>query len=179
MWLPYKFCEGIYIMHGNAAKGRETPLLKAESAKKAFARLPAMEGACGRKEGIVLLADDNSDLRETYGVMLEGKARFKTAKDGFEALGIFERYNVSLVITDIHMVGGNGEVPGNGIWLVRRIREIDPDVHIVIVSGGAIDDEREAALAAGASEFLNKPLGMDRLAEIINKNSDQMIDLGH
>lgn len=164
-------------MEGSIGKKRQAGAGIAADKAKAFEKAPAAEGI-RRREGIVLLADDSQDIRETYDLLFGGMLRFRVAKDGFEAFSIFSENTVSLIVSDIHMVSGGGEEPGNGIWLVRRIREMDPHVHIVVVSGGASDQEKAAAISAGASEYVVKPMEVERLVSIINASSGQHLDRG-
>lgn len=101
----------------------------------------------------ILCIDDDEQIRYA----LDGVFKFQQwqsllAVDVREGLRLFEAYRPDLVLIDYHMP------QINGIQGVRLLREIDPDVPIIVFT---IDEEQSVAdafLEAGASDFALKPI---------------------
>lgn len=104
----------------------------------------------------VLLADDHNLVRDalkSYLERLEPSAEVLTAESLGDAVEEAHRAGkLDLVILDLKMPGMNG-LDG-----LRRMREARPGVPVVLMSGGASQDEVRAALDLGAKGFLPKTL---------------------
>ena len=71
------------------------------------------------------------------------------------------------VITDIRMPGTNG-IDG-----LRRIREIDPHVAVIMLTGfGALETAQEA-LRLGANDYINKPFDAHEMRDVISRNVER------
>jgi len=116
----------------------------------------------GRK---ILLVDD--DMRNTYALskkLIEVGLNVEMAKHGQEAL---EQLNTDddyeLVLMDIMMP------VMDGYEATRHIRQMQQykDIPIVALTAKAMQEDREKCLAAGASEYLMKPIDFDKLLSIM------------
>ena len=101
----------------------------------------------------VLVIDDSGLTRRNLRNILE-RAGFTVseAPDGMAAL---ERYFVDkpdVVFLDLVMTGMYG------LDVLTKLRELDEDARVVVISADIQTPTREAAEAAGASAFLNKPV---------------------
>lgn len=85
------------------------------------------------------------------------------AADGEEAIELIERYLPRLLITDIKM-----PVVG-GLELVRRVRDTDTDLRIVIVSGYSEFEYARQAIELGVDEYLLKPVDIGKLRETLRR----------
>ncbi len=100
----------------------------------------------------ILLADDEDLVRHLIGELLtrEGHQVMEVAdgKEAIEALdsGIFE-----VVFTDINMPGANG------IEVLKKAKQISPDLEVVIITGYASVDNAADAVRFGAYDYLTKP----------------------
>jgi DNA-binding response OmpR family regulator len=75
-------------------------------------------------------------------------------------------YNESppdIVLTQIQMPGPDG------LQLLHRIKEHDPSVPVIVMTGYRSEKTRKRALALGADEYLYKPFHMDDLLEMIEE----------
>ncbi len=102
----------------------------------------------------VLVVDDEELLAELLQVFLEGRGyRVLTALDAEEALECFRASpeKIAVVLSDCTLPQGSGES------VLRGVREMDPEVRVILVSGAASGHEQARLLAAGASRFLLKP----------------------
>ncbi len=114
----------------------------------------------------ILVAEDSIEQRALYAVILQGAGyRVLEAGDGEEAVAIVRRERPGLVLMDVTMPGTSG-------WnAVRALRE-DPDtvgVPIIVVTGLAGTWDRDASIAAGADDYLVKPVPPARLLEEVRK----------
>ena len=116
----------------------------------------------GRK---ILLVDD--DVRNIFSLTsaLEQKGfMVDIGRNGFEALERLEEVrNIELVLMDIMMPGMDG------LEAMRRIRQ-NPRLQklpIIAVTAKAMKDDQEQCLAAGANDYLAKPIDLDRLFSLL------------
>ena len=113
----------------------------------------------------ILLVDD--DVRNIFSLTsaLEQKGvTVEAARDGFEALARMEqRPDMDLVLMDIMMPGMDG------LEATRRLRA-DPrfaKLPIIAITAKAMRDDQEQCLKAGASDYLAKPIDLDRLYSLL------------
>ncbi len=116
-----------------------------------------------RSSQTILVVDDERPVRDSIRLLLEGQSyHVITAVHGSDALTHFLRHRdkISLVLTDLMMPVMNGAA------LIRALREIDPTVKIVVMSGLA-DEPPVADLAV--SDVLMKPFEGPALLEIVHR----------
>jgi PAS domain S-box-containing protein len=102
---------------------------------------------------LILLADDNADMRAYVGHLLRNKYRVHAVHDGLEAVEAARRLRPDLVLADVMMPGLDG------FGLVDAIRK-DASLSstpVILVSARAGEDSRVEGLHAGASDYLVKP----------------------
>lgn len=125
------------------------------------------------KRGKILVVDDESSIRRT----LEGVFRdegFETihSEDGESALTILADERPVLVVLDIWMPGMDG------IETLRRIKQLYPDLPVIMISGHATIATAVSATRLGASDFVEKPFDLDRLMQTVTRavaqNSDSV-----
>ena len=112
----------------------------------------------------ILIAEDNSTAR-TYLTAVVQKQGYQwiAARDGAEALELFERECPDLVITDVQMPRMDG------ITLLQNIREKNKDVVVIIITGEGSAEAASRALNAGANNFLQKPVSDKQLLQLLHK----------
>jgi len=115
----------------------------------------------------VLIADDNEENRELLSQLL-GPIGFETRSvgDGEHAVREFQAWRPHLLLIDLRMPGTDGSEA------MRQIRSSPGggDVKIIIVSASVFAEDRDAALAHGANDFLRKPFREAALFERIRKH---------
>ena len=109
----------------------------------------------------ILLADDQSEVRETVRLLLgiDGHSVAEAA-NGREALGLFAPNRFDLVITDYAMPVMRGDE------LATNIKHVAPSQPILMITGSA---ELFGHCAAPVDAFLHKPFGCDELREAVAK----------
>ncbi len=134
----------------------------------AEARAPAARGtgpALGRAPNeprAILVVDDDVDLREVLKEIFQGRGyRALSASDGVEAAALLAGHRIDLVVLDIRMPRQDG------LGVLRHIREQDPALPVIVVTGMATEDELREAAELGIRACLHKPFELKRLlAEI-------------
>lgn len=117
----------------------------------------------GFSKGDILVVDDNKDLANSIKSLLSFKNyNVTTAFDGREALDKIKSHKFNLILMDIRMPNMNG------IEAVKKIKDINPDLFIVMMTGEAGDDEVENALHEGGYAILRKPFSPDKLLKSIS-----------
>lgn len=91
-----------------------------------------------------------------------------TAANGIQALELIRKEKTDILITDIRMPGLNG------LELIEKVREISPDIKIMIISGYANFEYAQNALKQGVSDYLLKPINKDALNESLTKMVNQI-----
>lgn len=106
----------------------------------------------------LLLVDDEAGIRKVLGLALRDAGyRVTTAVDGSEGLRIFKKERPPIVLTDIKMPGLDG------IDLLKKIKEIDPDTEVIMITGHGDMDLAIKSLQYDAADFVNKPIHQDLL----------------
>jgi two-component system response regulator YesN len=117
----------------------------------------------------VLLVDDERIIREglarkipwgRYELALAGQAA-----DGAEGLQAIREQDIHIVITDIKMPGIDG------LELIRRSREIKPEVRFIVLSGYDEFELAQAAMQYGVRHYLLKPTKMQEIDRILREVS--------
>ncbi|MBX3027995.1 CHASE3 domain-containing protein [bacterium] len=106
----------------------------------------------------VLLVDDDADTRDGLRLALEiHGARVSVAESIAAARALLTVERPDALISDIGMPGGSG------LELIRGVRQELADLPAIALSGYASREDRAAALAAGFTEHLTKPVDIGRL----------------
>ena len=106
----------------------------------------------------VAVVDDERNIRRTLTMVLEGEGysveTFESADAFFPRL---DRGGIDVILLDVRMPGTDG------ITALSRIKVDRPDVPVVMISGNATIEEAFEARTKGASDFVEKPLGRERV----------------
>ncbi len=114
------------------------------------------------KGKLVLVVDDEPEILERAGVMLEEEGfRIILAKDGFEALQIYGQLSdkISLIILDFFLPVMDGDA------VFDELKAINPNVQVVLSSGFAEQTKLGSMLARGLCGFIPKPYTSEKLID--------------
>ena len=101
----------------------------------------------------LLVIDDERPILDVLEMSLAGEGyEVMTAENGQQGLKIFEEFGPKLVLTDIKMPGMDG------IEVLKRIKVMDNEAEVIVITGHGDMDSAVAALQHGASDFINKPI---------------------
>ncbi len=105
----------------------------------------------------VLVVDDEKPLRDFVRRNLEVRGyHVLSAANGLEALAIFERERIDLIILDLMMPHMDG------LEVTRRLREVST-VPIIVLSALDEESDKVRAFDLGADDYLTKPFGVEEL----------------
>jgi CheY-like chemotaxis protein len=118
---------------------------------------------------LVLVVDDERDVEDLFRQQFRrelraGQFMMEFAYSAPEALARITRpsdINLILLLSDINMPGMTG------LELLPRVRELRPDVPVIMITAYGDEDTRARALKAGAAGFLTKPVDFKALHEQI------------
>jgi two-component system chemotaxis response regulator CheY len=118
--------------------------------------------AVGKK---VLIVDDAAFMRMMIKNILtkNGFEVVGEASNGAEAVELYKKLQPDLVTMDITMP------EMDGIEALKKIKEIDPNAKVIMVSAMGQQQLVIEAIQAGAKDFIVKPFQPDRLLEAVNK----------
>lgn len=114
----------------------------------------------------ILLVDDEKMILDVTRELLKSLGyQVYVAQSGKEAIDVFteKQDQINLVIMDMVLPGMSGKK------IFDRLREINPDVRVLLVSGYSIDGEAEQIQARGCKGFLPKPFRIAELAQKIRE----------
>ncbi|HET6851022.1 MAG TPA: response regulator [Pyrinomonadaceae bacterium] len=116
------------------------------------------------KEARLLVVDDEESLRITTAAIFENEGYIvHTASSGDEAIALLSDGDYDLVLTDLHMEGGDG------LSVLNQIRQQAPLTISVVLTGFASVESAIAALQEGAYDYLVKPCDIESMKHTIRR----------
>jgi signal transduction histidine kinase len=114
---------------------------------------PAAAGEEAEKKPVVLLVDDNADMRDYVRGLLGGRYNVVPASNGREALEVITGILPDLVLTDVMMA----ELDGFALLTALRNNTQTCVIPVIMLSARAGEESRMEGLEAGANDYLTKP----------------------
>ncbi len=133
-----------------------------------FPDLPSHERTAGAR---IVVADDNSDMRNFVRRLLQPRWEIEAVSDGAQAPRPSGRRSPILSLTDVMMPGLDG------FGLLRELRK-DPtlrDIPVIMLSARAGEDARVEGLDAMADDYLTKPFSARELIARVNANLEMAL----
>jgi DNA-binding NtrC family response regulator len=116
----------------------------------------------------ILLVDDEEEFARTMAERLEARGlRVDVAFSGPEALEKARKKNFDAIILDLAMPGMDG------IATLKKFREINPDLQIIILTGQATVEKGVEVMKLGAVDLMEKPADLKDLLAKIEEASSQ------
>ncbi len=112
----------------------------------------------------ILIVDDERDMREFLEIMLRKEGYEARAMENARlALEYCAKNPVDLVISDIRMPGMDG------VDFLKALKELDPDVLVIMITAYASVDTAIEAMKCGAYDYFTKPFNIDEIKLNIKK----------
>ncbi|MBN1155062.1 sigma-54-dependent Fis family transcriptional regulator [candidate division KSB1 bacterium] len=112
---------------------------------------------------IVIIDDEKAQVDALAGYFKKKNFTISTAYNGTEGLRIVGDQAVDVVITDFRMPDMSG------IDVLKQVKEINPEIAVIIMTAfGSIDSAIEA-MHAGATDYLTKPIDLDQLQIVVDR----------
>lgn len=113
--------------------------------------------------GMVLIAEDNMINYQVLSKMLDKlNIKYRHAVDGLQAVELVIQYDFDLILMDYHMPNMNG------IEAIKSIQQLDKkNPPMVMLTADITDESKRDAFDVGVIDFLEKPINISRLTEVI------------
>jgi len=120
------------------------------------------------KKEKILVVDDEKIVRESlFHWFQEEGYQVETAEDGETALRVFDKNKFDLLLVDMKMPGMSG------LELLAKIKEIDKDTIVILITAFASVPTAIKALKDGAYDYVTKPVDPDELEHLVKKALEQ------
>jgi two-component system nitrogen regulation response regulator NtrX len=119
----------------------------------------------------ILVIDDEQGIRAALGQLLEYEGyEVRTIANATDGITEYQKWHPHLVFLDVKMAGMDG------MEALKKLRELDPNATVVMISGHATIRTAVEATQLGAYEILEKPLDTDRILVML-RNALSHLDL--
>jgi len=119
-------------------------------------------------EKILVIDDEEANVRVlTLSLKLDGY-EVMGALSGEEGLEVYQANYPDIVLTDIKMPGMDG------LTVLRKIKALNPETEVIIITGHGDIDSAIEALQQGASDFINKPVKDEALAVALRRAREKL-----
>ena len=115
------------------------------------------------KRATVLVVDDEHGVRQSFYMVLKDEFTVLLAGSGNEAIDIFSKNAVDLILLDILLPDIDG------IDLLERLKEMDPNTEIIMVTAVKEIQTAVKAIKLGAYEYIIKPFVVDEVITVIHR----------
>lgn len=116
----------------------------------------------------ILIIDDDEIIRKSCEKILAPEGFFiASAKDGKEGLKLLSKKNFDLVLTDLRMPDMDG------IEVLKRVKEIGPDIEVIIITGYGTVKSAIEAIRYGAYDYIEKPFSPEELLNVVRKSLER------
>ncbi|MBL7123580.1 MAG: response regulator [Actinobacteria bacterium] len=116
----------------------------------------------------ILIIDDEDAIRDSCSqVLIKERYKVETAGDGETGLQKLREVKPDLVLVDLKMPGVCG------MEVLKNIRDIDPNIITVVITGFATIDSAVESMKQGAYDFLPKPFSPDELRLIVKRGLEK------
>jgi DNA-binding response OmpR family regulator len=120
------------------------------------------------KEKSILIVDDEKNILLTLSQSLEAlQVEIDTAANGEEALAKLKEKEFDLILLDIRMPGMDG------MEVLRRVREIRPDIRMIMISAYGTIELAVEAMKLGAVDFIPKPFSPQEIRDMVSRVLDR------
>jgi DNA-binding NtrC family response regulator len=112
---------------------------------------------------VILIVDDDPGIRESFRLILEERYELVEAGDGRQAIEIVRTSEVDLVLLDIRLP------EMDGIEVLERIKALDEQVEVILVTAVKTVRTAVAAMKLGAFDYVTKPFEEDDLLSVVRR----------
>jgi DNA-binding NtrC family response regulator len=121
-------------------------------------------------DGTVLIVDDERTLARAMKAFLsESGYEAETAFEAEEALRVLERIRPDVVFTDVRLPGMHG------IELLKRIREFDPAIAVIVMTAYGSIEQAVEAVKLGAFDYVKKPVDLEELKLLADRAKENSV----
>ena len=112
----------------------------------------------------ILLVDDDPEITQAVSNYFDpADYKFHTLSDGDRVLEVLPRVNPDIVLMDVHLPSVSG------LDILKNIKNDNPNLPVIIISGQVSTDNAIEAMREGAYEYLTKPFRLENLQEVVER----------
>jgi len=112
---------------------------------------------------ILIIDDEEAQLKSLQSFLERRNLQVFTALDGEQGFKLAQQNTIDLVLSDYRMPGWNGLV------VLRKIKELNPEIDLVVITAYGSVEEAVEIMKAGAYDYLTKPIDLDELENLIKR----------
>src|SRR5689334_14050245 len=112
---------------------------------------------------MLIVDDERAMLVALRGLFTKEGYEVETASSGEEAAGKLEAGRHHVVLTDLSMRGMTG------LDLLARVRAVDPDCAVIMITAHGSEKVAVDAMKAGATDYVPKPFDNDELRLVVRR----------
>lgn len=118
----------------------------------------------------VLYVEDDKELAEAFKLLISRYVKnIHYCENGYDGVAAFKKHNPDIIITDITMP------IMSGLEMSKKIRELDDEVPIIIVSAYNDNDFLLEAFQVGITHYINKPVNKLVLLRMLNESAKSVV----
>jgi signal transduction histidine kinase len=110
-----------------------------------------------KRKGTLLIVDDGEGARQALRVIFKDDYHILMAQDGASAVRLAQDNKVDAAVLDIRMAGMSG------IEVLERLKFVDPDIEVVMMTAFETTDTMRQALRLRACDYINKPFDVSTM----------------
>jgi len=110
-----------------------------------------------RRRGTLLIVDDEDGARQSLRVIFKDDYNILMAADGAAAVKLAQEHKIDAAVLDIRMAGMSG------IEVLERLKFVDPDIEVVMMTAFETTDTMRQALRLRACDYINKPFDVSTM----------------
>lgn len=112
----------------------------------------------------ILVVDDEQVILDLFSRILGTRGhKITTAKDGYLAIEEVKKGKFDIIFLDIVMPGING------LETYKKIKEINPNAHTIMMTGYSVEELIEQAMIEGVQDCLHKPFDIVEIMKTVEK----------
>ena len=111
---------------------------------------------------ILIIDDDEMVLQTMQSLLTDSGFEVLATADGPRGLELFKGHAPDLVLLDQALPSMNG------LEVLRKLKDIDRDAKVIMITGYGSEESAQVALRYGAYDFLKKPVGVNALLDKIH-----------
>src|SRR2546430_4907238 len=110
-----------------------------------------------RRKGTLLIVDDEEGPREALQLIFKDDYQLLLASNGPQAIELAQQNQIDVAVLDIRMAGMSG------IELLARLKYVDPNLQVVMMTAFETTDTMRQALRLRAADYINKPFDISTM----------------
>ena len=117
----------------------------------------------------ILVIDDDKTMRDAcHQTLTKHGHHVSLAKNGHQGIGLLEKWSFDLVLLDLKMPDEDG------LLVLAKIKDIDPEAIVVMISGYGSIETAVQAIKLGAFDFIAKPFRLSQLNDLVRSISREI-----